>query len=98
MLKWLVILLVMISAVWMFLDIVRVKETKLFSSNDGDIFNSSAADKLFSFFTIFSNQGINKEEIFYERVDKCKNSNHESDESVGAMEDKTSEDKQSCDQ
>ena len=38
-LKWLVILAVMVSAVWIFLDIVSVKETKSFSSSDGDIFN-----------------------------------------------------------
>ena len=81
-LKWLVILAVMVSAVWIFLDIVSVKETKSFSSSDGDIFNSSAADKLFSFFTIFSKQG-SKKEVFYEKIDQCKNSNHESAENVG---------------
>ena len=91
-LKWLVILAVMVSAVWIFLDIVSVKETKSFSSSDGDIFNSSAADKISSFLTIFSNQG-NEKEIFYEKLDKLGNVNHELDENVEAVEDKTSEDK-----
>ena len=94
-LKWLVILAVMVSAVWIFLDIVSVKETKSFSSSDGDIFNSSAADKISSFLTIFSNQG-NEKQIFYEKLDKLENVNHELDESVEAVEaveDKTSEDK-----
>ena len=88
-LKWLVILVVMASAVWIFLDIVSVKETKSFSSSEGDILNSPAADKLFSFLTIFSNQG-NEKQIFYEKLDKLENVNNELDESV---EDKTSEDK-----
>ena len=88
-LKWLVILAVMVSAVWIFLDIVSVKETKSFSSSDGGIFNSHAADKISSFLTIFSNQG-NEKEIFYEKLDKLENVNHELDESV---EDKTSEGK-----
>lgn len=91
-LKWLVILVVMVSAGWIFLDIVSVKETKSFSSSDGDIFNSSAADKISSFLTIFSNQG-NEKEIFYEKLDKLGNVNHELDENVEAVEDKTSEDK-----
>ena len=91
-LKWLVILVVMVSVVWIFLDIVSVKETKSFSSSDGDIFNSSAADKISSFLTIFSNQG-NEKEIFYEKLDKLGNVNHELDENVEAVEDKTSEDK-----
>ena len=91
-LKWLVILVVMASAVWIFLDIVSVKETKSFSSSDGDILNSPAADKIFSLFTIFSNQG-NEKEIFYEKLDKLGNVNHELDENVEAVEDKTSEDK-----
>ena len=94
-LKWLVILVVMVSAGWIFLDIVSVKETKSFSSSDGDIFNSSAADKISSFLTIFSNQG-NEKQIFYEKLDKLENVNHELDESVEAVEaveDKTSEDK-----
>lgn len=95
--KWLVILVVMISTAWIFLDIVSVKETKSFSSRDGDILNSPAADKLSSFFTIFSNQG-NEKEIFYEKLDKLENFNHELDESVEAAEVKTSEDKQSRDQ
>ena len=88
-LKWLVILVVMASAVWIFLDIVSVKETKSFSSSEGDILNSPAADKLFSFLTIFSNQG-NEKQIFYEKLDKLENVNNELDESV---EDRTSEDK-----
>ncbi|WP_201625941.1 hypothetical protein [Psychrobacter immobilis] len=94
-LKCLVILVVMVSAGWIFLDIVSVKETKSFSSSDGDIFNSSAADKISSFLTIFSNQG-NEKQIFYEKLDKLENVNHELDESVEAVEaveDKTSEDK-----
>ncbi|MGP5070262.1 hypothetical protein [Psychrobacter faecalis] len=91
-LKWLVILVVMASAVWIFLDIVSVKETKSFSSSDDDILNSPAADKIFSFFTIFSNQR-NEKEIFYEKLDKLGNVNHELDENVEAVEDKTSEDK-----
>ena len=91
-LKWLVILIVMVSAVWIFLGIVSVKETKSFSSSDGDILNSPAADKIFSFFTIFSNQG-NEKEIFYEKLDKLENVNHELDESVEAVEDETSEHK-----
>ena len=91
-LKWLVILVVMASAVWIFLDIVSVKETKSFSSSEGDILNSPAADKIFSFFTIFSNQG-NEKEIFYEKLDKLENVNHELDESVEAVEDKNSEHK-----
>ena len=91
-LKWLVILAVMVSAVWIFLGIVSVKETKSFSSSDGDILNSPAADKIFSFLTIFSNQG-NEKEIFYEKLDKLGNVNHELDENVEAVEDKTSEDK-----
>ena len=91
-LKWLVILVVMASAVWIFLDIVSVKETKSFSSSEGDILNSPAADKLFSFLTIFSNQG-NEKQIFYEKLDKLGNVNHELDENVEAVEDKTSEDK-----
>ena len=84
--------MVMASAVWIFLGIVSVKETKSFSSSDGDIFNSSAADKISSFLTIFSNQG-NEKEIFYEKLDKLENVNHELDESVEAVKDKTSEDK-----
>ena len=88
-LKWLVILVVMASAVWIFLDIVSVKETKSFSSSEGDILNSPAADKLFSFLTIFSNQG-NEKQIFYEKLDKLENVNNELDESV---EDRASEDK-----
>ena len=95
-LKWLVILVVMASAVWIFLDIVSVKETKSFSSSDGDILNSPAADKIFSLFTIFSNQG-NEKEIFYEKLDKLENVNRELDESVEAVEDETSEDKHSYD-
>lgn len=91
-LKWLVILAVMVSAVWIFLDIVSVKETKSFSSSDGDILNSHAADKISSFLTIFSNQG-NEKEIFYEKLYKLGNVNHELDENVEAVEDKTSEDK-----
>ena len=91
-LKWLVILAVMVSAVWIFLDIVSVKETKSFSSSDGDILISHAADKISSFLTIFSNQG-NEKEIFYEKLDKLGNVNHELDENVEAVEDKTSEDK-----
>jgi len=91
-LKWLVILAVMVSAVWIFLDIVSVKKTKSFSSSDGDILNSHAADKISSFLTIFSNQG-NEKEIFYEKLDKLGNVNHELDENVEAVEDKTSEDK-----
>ena len=91
-LKWLVILVVMASAVWIFLDIVSVKETKSFSSSDGDIFNSSAADKISSFLAIFSNQG-NEKQIFYEKLDKLENVNHELDESIEVVEDKTSEDK-----
>ena len=91
-LKWLVILVVMASAVWIFLDIVSVKETKSFSSSDGDILNSPAADKIFSLFTIFSNQG-NEKEIFYEKLDKLEKVNHELDESVEAVEDRASEDK-----
>ena len=91
-LKWLVILMVMVSAVWIFLSIVSVKETKSFSSSDGDILNSHAADKISSFLTIFSNQG-NEKEIFYEKLDKLGNVNHELDENVEAVEDKTSEDK-----
>ena len=91
-LKWLVILIVMVSAVWIFLGIVSVKETKSFSSSDGDILNSPAADKIFSFLTIFSNQG-NEKEIFYEKLDKLENVNHELDESVEAVEDETSEHK-----
>ena len=91
-LKWLVILVVMVSAVWIFLDIVSVKETKSFSSSDGDIFNSSAADKISSFLAIFSNQG-NEKQIFYEKLDKLENVNHELDESVEAVEDKNSEHK-----
>jgi len=87
--KWLVILVMIVSTVWIFLDIVSVKETKSFSSSDGDILNSPAADKIFSFFTIFSNQG-NEKQIFYEKLDKLENVNNELDESV---EDKTSEDK-----
>ena len=91
-LKWLVILVVMVSVVWIFLYVVSVKETKSFSSSDGDILNSPAADKIFSFFTIFSNQG-NEKEIFYEKLDKLENVNHELDESVEAVEDKNSEHK-----
>ncbi|WP_352337732.1 hypothetical protein [Psychrobacter sp. 16-MNA-CIBAN-0192] len=91
-LKWLIILVVMASAVWIFLGIVSVKETKSFSSSEGDILNSPAADKIFSFLTIFSNQG-NEKEIFYEKLDKLENVNHELDESVEAVEDKTSEHK-----
>ena len=91
-LRWLVILIVMVSAVWIFLGIVSVKETKSFSSSEGDILNSPAADKIFSFLTIFSNQG-NEKEIFYEKLDKLENVNHELDESVEAVEDKTSEHK-----
>ena len=91
-LKCLVILVVMVSAGWIFLDIVSVKETKSFSSSDGDILNSHAADKISSFLTIFSNQG-NEKEIFYEKLDKLGNVNHELDENVEAVEDKTSEDK-----
>ena len=91
-LKWLVILVVMVSVVWIFLYVVSVKETKSFSSSDGDILNSPAADKIFSFFTIFSNQG-NEKEIFYEKLDKLENVNHELDESVEAVEDETSEHK-----
>ena len=91
-LRWLVILIVMVSAVWIFLGIVSVKETKSFSSSEGDILNSPAADKIFSFLTIFSNQG-NEKEIFYEKLDKMENVSHELDESVEAVEDKTSEDK-----
>ena len=94
-LKCLVILVVMVSAGWIFLDIVSVKETKSFSSSDGDILNSPAADKISSFFMIFSNQG-NEKQIFYEKLDKLENVNHELDESVEAVEaveDKTSEDK-----
>ena len=91
-LKWLVILVVMVSVVWIFLYVVSVKETKSFSSSDGDILNSPAADKIFSFFTIFSNQG-NEKEIFYEKLDKLENVNHELDESVEAVEYKTSEHK-----
>ena len=91
-LKWLVILVVMVSAVWIFLDIVSVKETKSFSSSDGDIFNSHAADKISSFLTIFSNQG-NEKQILYEKLDKLENANHELDESVEAVEDKAFEDK-----
>ena len=79
----------MASAVWIFLDIVSVKETKSFSSSEGDILNSPAADKLFSFLTIFSNQG-NEKQIFYEKLDKLENVNNELDESV---EDRASEDK-----
>ena len=82
----------MVSVVWIFLYVVSVKETKSFSSSDGDILNSPAADKIFSFFTIFSNQG-NEKEIFYEKLDKLENVNHELDENVEAVEDKTSEDK-----
>ena len=82
----------MASAVWIFLGIVSVKETKSFSSSEGDILNSPAADKIFSFFTIFSNQG-NEKEIFYEKLDKLENVNHELDESVEAVEDKNSEHK-----
>ena len=78
-----------VSTVWIFLDIVSVKETKSFSSSDGDILNSPAADKIFSFFTIFSNQG-NEKQIFYEKLDKLENVNNELDESV---EDRASEDK-----
>ena len=91
-LRWLVILIVMVSAVWIFLGIVSVKETKSFSSSEGDILNSPAADKIFSFLTIFSNQG-NEKEIFYEKLDKLENVNHELDESVEAVEDKNSEHK-----
>ena len=87
--KWLVILVMIVSTVWIFLDIVSVKETKSFSSSDGDILNSPAADKIFSFFTIFSNQG-NEKQIFYEKLDKLENVNNELDESV---EDRASEDK-----
>ena len=90
--KWLVILVMIVSTVWIFLDIVSVKETKSFSSSDGDILNSPAADKIFSFFTIFSNQG-NEKELFYEKLDKLENVNHELDESIEVVEDKTSEDK-----
>ncbi|MGP5217232.1 hypothetical protein ACTXKI_12155 [Psychrobacter celer] len=90
--KWLVILMMIVSAVWIFLDIVSVKETKSFSSSDGDILNSPAADKISSFLTIFSNQG-NEKQIFYEKLDKLENVNHELDESVEAVEDKTSEHK-----
>ena len=91
-LKWLVIIVAAISAVWIFLDIVSVKETKSFSSSDGDILNSPAADKISSFLTIFSNQG-NEKEIFYEKLDKLENVSHELDESIEAVEDKTPEDK-----
>ena len=91
-LKWLVILVVMASAVWIFLDIVSVKETKSFSSSEGDILNSPAADKISRFLTIFSNQG-NEKELFYEKLDKLENVNHELDESIEVVEDKTSEDK-----
>ena len=84
--------MVMVSAVWIFLSIVSVKETKSFSSSDGDILNSPAADKISSFLTIFSNQG-NEKQIFYEKLDKLGNVNHELDENVEAVEDKTSEDK-----
>ena len=90
--KWLVILVMIVSTVWIFLDIVSVKETKSFSSSDGDILNSHAADKISSFLTIFSNQG-NEKQIFYEKLDKLENVNHELDESVEAVEDKTSEHK-----
>lgn len=95
--KWLVILVVMISSTWIFLNIVSVKETSSFSSSDGDILNTLAANKIFSFLTIFGNQG-SKKEIFYEKLDKLENVNDERDESVEEVEDKTSEDKQSCDQ
>lgn len=91
-LKWLVILVVMASAVWIFLDIVSVKETKSFSSSDGDILNSPAADKISSFLTIFSNQG-NEKQIFYEKLDKLENVNHELGESVESVEGKAFEDK-----
>ena len=91
-LRWLVILIVMVSAVWIFLGIVSVKETKSFSSSDGDILNSPAADKIFSFLTIFSNQG-NEKEIFYKKLDKLENVSHELDESVEVVEYKTSVDK-----
>ena len=92
--KWLVILVVMISSTWIFLNIVSVKETISFSSSDDDILNTLAANKIFSFFTIFGNQG-SKKEIFYEKLDKLENVNDERDESV---EDKASEDQQCCDQ
>ena len=91
-LKWLVILVVMAPAVWIFLDIVSVKETKSFSSSEGDILNSPAADKISRFLTIFSNQG-NEKELFYEKLDKLENVSHELDESIEVVEDKTSEDK-----
>lgn len=95
--KWLIIVVVMISTVWIFIDVVSVKETKSFSSRDGDILNSPAADKFFNFFAIFSNQSRSKQ-VFYEKMDNLKNVNNESDVSAEAAEDKTSEDKQSHDQ
>lgn len=92
-LKWLVILVAIISAVWIFLDVVSVKETKSFSSSDGDIFNSPAADKLSSFLTILSNQDNNKKEVFYEKIDEIETIDNKTGESTGASEDSTLKDK-----
>lgn len=59
--KRLIVLVVMISVAWMFLDTVSVKETKSFSSSEGYILNSPFADKFFSLLTILSSQNKNSE-------------------------------------
>lgn len=53
------ILAVMISVVWIFLDTVSVKEPKSFASSDGDILNSPFADKFFSSLTLLKSENKN---------------------------------------
>ncbi|WP_367111658.1 hypothetical protein [uncultured Psychrobacter sp.] len=50
-----------------------MKETKSFSSSDGDILNTPVADKIFSLLSRLTRQDDEGKAVFYENIDMLEN-------------------------
>lgn len=76
-LKWAVIILAVFALGWVFLNTVAVKETTVINTKDtGDILNDPIAGKALDSISNITNQGNEKEAVFYEKMDKyTKNKN-----------------------
>ncbi len=72
-LRWTAVLVAIILGLWLLVETVNVKETKSFSSSDGDILNTPVADKIFSLLSRLTRQDDEGKAVFYENIDMLEN-------------------------
>lgn len=75
-LKWVGVSLAIFIAIWVFLEVVSVKETKSFSSSEGDIFNTPVADKIFGTIALLVNRNRDEQEAIYKEAGDSANEVH----------------------